>query len=452
MELEGSISSFDITEIFQFIASSKLTGICNLNLEKKGKVKVYFDNGNIAFLTTNEEPLPLKEILFHQEKLSYNSYKHLLDDHNMDENSINTQALAELVIKNGFVTEKELNSFIRLYLEEEILDLFRFKNGEFKFDNLNTLNPGLFPSLSIEVEPLVIEGNRRSQEWVKFLSEIYSEDLIFANKEVDSTFFYNINLSLNEWKVFSLISGKLSVHSLLQLHNASRYELYRALFNLIKLDLIRPQNLFEFDLYSKRMEKEAYADPSQKPLKPEEIAQQKKQNVKEKGLSFKKLLQLAGFSNNSNEKNTGFPIDKYNIQTSVGVCILFNNLFFGNLAQIPEFIESDDDHLLYINLWKEKIRQYPRIDIVKFGSEGLEWHKYERLRIFIPDNVESFNNTTEDIIHALHEVLSEIYQIGTQKVGEEKVRKIYKELHQDLVNELERLNKKKLNRVPQKVW
>ncbi len=452
MELEGSLASFDLSEIFQFIANSKFTGILNLNYESGENAKIYFEEGKIIGAVFSHQRFTLEEILIANNKISRATYNELCEELKKANKPVNSTEIAKKLIDEGYLSLQEIKSVVQMEIEEEILNLFRKKEGNFKFDNLTELKDIFFPRLSIEVEPLIIEGNRRNHEWTKFLAEIPSDKIIYIHKKVDKSFLYSVNLTFTEWQILAYLSGKISVKALLKILKYSAYEIYRGLYNLIKLGLIEPQDLYDVELYSKRIEKTVYDPQQDLPKQPCEIAEEKEKFVKTKGFLFSNILSL--FKGTKSSQSMKIPLDKYNFETQIGALIFFTNAFYARLSEIPKFKKSEEDVLLYINLWKERVYDYPRIDIIKFGVEGLEWYKYERFRKFLKNKASIYlKKTDEDIFNALYDLLKDLYKIGEKRVGKDQVQKIYKELYRSIVSTLDNSGKSSIaNKIPERVW
>lgn len=453
MELEGSISSFDVNEIFQFIGNSRFTGVLNLEpAQPEGKVQVYFDSGRIIGAKLPVSIYNLDELLLKHNKVSRSTLLEISQTYNTRGVPLDSKQLTKALTEQGYLQEEEIRSVVKLQLEEELLNLFRVKKGSFKFDNLSELPVDFYPSVSIEIEPLVIEGNRRNQEWTKYLMEIPSDEIIYAHRKADKSFLYNVNLTMNEWQVFAYVSGKISVRALLKLLQFSPYEIYRSLYNLIKLGLIQQQELYDFELYSKRIEREALVKHNKLPVHPEDVAHNNQEKLQEEGFSFKKIFSFLKTPKDSDpgKKTQG---KKAQFETPIGGLIFFSNLFFATLLEQEGYVHSPDDQLQYINLWKNQLLDYPRIDIIKFGIEGLEWYIYERYHKFAGNNAGRLDNTTKDIRNALLSTLNDFYQTAEKKLGNAETQKIYKSVYRNFVSELDSNHQQNLaNEIPEKIW
>src|SRR5690606_29398230 len=95
--------------------------------------------------------------------------------------------LGQILVERDIISEDTIRETLRLQLEEEIWNLFAWKDGEFFFENVpsNQLGDEI---VTIEIEPLILEGTRRNDEWQKIVAIIPNDRLILSVTTVGDDF------------------------------------------------------------------------------------------------------------------------------------------------------------------------------------------------------------------------------------------------------------------------
>lgn len=179
VELQGSIREFGLSDIVQFLGSSRKTGRLDMtDSESRRRAAVYFEEGSIVH--------------------------------------------AEVGSSTG---------------EEAFFELMRWNDGEFSFEPEATSEEA---SVRLNGATLLMEGARRSDEW-ELLSK-YIPDTNWIPEFVppdESQTGKQIMLNTSEWIVLSKIDGERSVKELAEAANITEYNTCRLLYPLVANHLIR---------------------------------------------------------------------------------------------------------------------------------------------------------------------------------------------------------------------
>lgn len=234
MELEGSLKAFKFPEILQFLAMGRMTGVLSLS-EGPRQVQLVVNEGKIRGSASKDRYLRLGQMLVYAGKISRKSLDEALEAQESGEPG---KLLGEILVQKQVVTPEELRGVVRLQVEEEIWDLFMWESGNFRFEQGPVGRTGEL-DLSLDVEPLLLEGSRRLDEWQTILSNIDNPDGIYqVNPELAGA--PDMTLDANTWRILSLVDGKLSVDAITRLSNLGKFETYASLDHLLRSELIVP--------------------------------------------------------------------------------------------------------------------------------------------------------------------------------------------------------------------
>jgi hypothetical protein len=92
-------------------------------------------------------------------------------------------------------------------------------------------------AVNLDVEPLLLEGTRRLDEWQVISNAISNPDEVFmVNPDFHAS--PDAPLNHNTWRVLSLINGRLPISAIVRLSNLGKFETYWALHALLQAELI----------------------------------------------------------------------------------------------------------------------------------------------------------------------------------------------------------------------
>jgi hypothetical protein len=123
-----------------------------------------------------------------------------------------------------------------------VFGLFTWGEGMFRFE-ANKLPSSNRITIPIDLESVIMEGSRRLKEW-----EILQEELPDLEKSLRFTDrpdsrLRNVNLTVEEWKVISLIDPRNSMRKIAQANNLSDFEIRRIIYGMMQagiVELIQP--------------------------------------------------------------------------------------------------------------------------------------------------------------------------------------------------------------------
>jgi hypothetical protein len=255
MALEGTIKDFPITNLFQTLGQHKQTGILVINL-KDTYITIYFDKGMIV----NVESFPKKI----ENKLGETLVKNGLISGDTLDKALAIQGktgkkLGEILLGLGILGKEDLKKALRIQATEIIMSIMNWSDGKYKFTKRDVIDwdKEWFEPISIDL--LLMETMQMLDEMPLIKKEIPDTEMIFKLRKIEK----NIEIVKDEedekedeeviyitekdYKILKLVDGTRTVMRILDKSNLSEYETYRALYNLIRKNLIEERKEFDLD-------------------------------------------------------------------------------------------------------------------------------------------------------------------------------------------------------------
>ncbi len=154
MPINGNLQTMSLAEILQWLAGGRQTGTLSVTNGIEDK-KVFFENGEIVSSSTSHPKGYLGQFL-----LSKGVITEEILARAMAVQEEQGGLLGEILIEGGAIETEMLDQILKLKTEENIFELFAWKEGTFEFLDGELPLHGLVP-MAIHVTGLVMEGMRR---------------------------------------------------------------------------------------------------------------------------------------------------------------------------------------------------------------------------------------------------------------------------------------------------
>jgi hypothetical protein len=230
MSLNGSLSDFDISFIFQIIAQENKTGILTLSSDND-EGYIVFNNGNIISAGTNKQNIQTMIYRYLLTIKQYpsseiNEFRSLVKD--------NLNYLSHELIAKQYITPEELSILTEYNIEDIACSIFQWKKGNYKFDTLINVGNHQIGNLQLKADAITMEAARRMDESERMRKLIKPNTVFYRtdSRESSSNDFYN---PLNNFSQYLLncIDGTSSTEYLIQESFFSEYRIYETLFELL---------------------------------------------------------------------------------------------------------------------------------------------------------------------------------------------------------------------------
>jgi tetratricopeptide (TPR) repeat protein len=226
MAIKGSLKEASLPDVIQLLFLGRRTG-CLALADRHNFGTIYFEEGHIVYAAIVNRRDRLGDILLRNGRLTQAQLQEAVGRQEGDRE----HKLGEILVELGFVNRGDLESHIRLQIEEAVYYLFTWTSGTFNFE------AGVRPEredflVRINPEFLLLEGARRVDEWSLIEKKIPSFDLIFS---VDPAHIgqSSAELSPEQHRLVPLLDGSRDVQAVIDECGLVEFEVGKALYGLI---------------------------------------------------------------------------------------------------------------------------------------------------------------------------------------------------------------------------
>ncbi|HEY3317244.1 MAG TPA: DUF4388 domain-containing protein [Coriobacteriia bacterium] len=235
MALRGNLKDFSLPDVFQLVTLSRKTGILRIKRADSAEGSVWFRDGDVFFAQSNWHREPLGERLVSAGKVTPSALARVLDVQKTEGSA--GRRLGQILVDEGYITDKVLEAFVQEQIQDTIFDLFRWDEGDFDFDPLEGV-PDEDIGLSVSIENIVMEGSRRLEEWNRIKKKIPSMEIVFKMATAPGEGTFEISLKPVEWNLLLLVDGTRSVSDLASETSRTDFEVARVLYGLFSAGLL----------------------------------------------------------------------------------------------------------------------------------------------------------------------------------------------------------------------
>ncbi|MCB9421670.1 MAG: DUF4388 domain-containing protein [Ardenticatenaceae bacterium] len=233
MALKGNLRDFSTTQLLNLISLARKTG--TLSIQNSGEeAHMSFQEGKLIYAYMGDERVNhLAQILRKAGKLS-KEQAHIIETKVQGKTD---RQIGYLLIQAGHVTQSDIMQSVRQNILNIVYKLFTWTEGPFQFE-ANKLPSPNYITLPIDLESVIMEGSRRLKEWEILQEELPDLENSLRFTERPDGKLRNINLTVEEWKVISLIDPRNSMRKIAQANNLSDFEIRRIIYGMLQAGLV----------------------------------------------------------------------------------------------------------------------------------------------------------------------------------------------------------------------
>jgi hypothetical protein len=238
MALKGNLRDFTVTQILNLINLAGKTGTLFIEGPAE-KVSVSFKEGKLAYAHAIQEDSSLVAVLYQANKLTAAQHRIIKER----AGNISDKELGLLLINANYLSQNDILYSLQSYFVKVVKRLFTLAEGYFTFEN-DKLPPTDRITVRINLENLIIEGVRQMREWEQLQDEIPSLDMALKFADRPKTNIKSLNLSVEEWRVVSLVNPRKTIRKIAANANLNDLEIRRIVYGLLQaglVEIIRPQ-------------------------------------------------------------------------------------------------------------------------------------------------------------------------------------------------------------------
>jgi hypothetical protein len=242
MGLTGSLKEFGLTDLFQVLGQQQKTGVLNLQGDEKS-VQVFFEKGMIVKVEIPEETgedIAFGRKLIRGGLISAENWARAFQQH--EEKLI---GLEKVLVSSGLVTKEDLSAAIRLLTVDTLYGLFKWKRGNFRFENRPvSYDPEFVEPMNTEF--LLLDVLRMVDEWPMVEKRLSSFDMTLqkinpmATLEILAGTRWEKNRTFQMEVIYDLVDGQRSVGEIIDLSFVEEFETCKNLILMMDAGLIEP--------------------------------------------------------------------------------------------------------------------------------------------------------------------------------------------------------------------
>jgi hypothetical protein len=155
----GQLSVFALPDVIEFVRSARRTGVLVLGSEK-GMAAVQFRDGRIAGATSSSAP-DLCELLLQGKKITNLALRAVKTAHPVDQPD---HVVAAQLVKDGVVDEPTVRETLRRKIELIVLEVLKWKDGEFAFNRDGEGGPGAPSGVEFDAQDVLLNVLKQIDE------------------------------------------------------------------------------------------------------------------------------------------------------------------------------------------------------------------------------------------------------------------------------------------------
>ncbi len=173
MGLQGNLKTIVLSDVLQWISTSRKTGILHIRGTNGVTKRIFFRGGMICSTASSDPREYLGHFLISRGYLTEDQLNKAM------ETQIQTGIkLGKVLVMVGIIEEDQLMGMLKLKAEENLYGLFLWDEGEFTFEDLQEIDEDMI-HMALDVTSLIMEGIRRMDEWGRIRKVIRNDGIVF---------------------------------------------------------------------------------------------------------------------------------------------------------------------------------------------------------------------------------------------------------------------------------
>lgn len=230
--LKGNLNSVDLANIFQMLSLNQREGTLYIS-DGRSKKAIYFGLDGVSMLSRGK---PRQETLG-RILLRFDRIDEVQLEQALSLQADGSRMLGEVLVEQGIVARADIEDALRIQIEEEIYNLFIWKDAQFEFvegapdEEFRALSD--IATLRFSVNSLIMEAAQRVDEWEWIQNVVRSQGDIYRytgrNVDLDDPIFERPYAG----HVLAAIDGVRSVEEIIEASYVNRFEVCKILSLLL---------------------------------------------------------------------------------------------------------------------------------------------------------------------------------------------------------------------------
>jgi hypothetical protein len=228
MGIIGNLTTMSVSDLLQFLAAGRKTGLLQFSLGKVAK-GIYFEDGYIVGSTTNDPTEYLGQVLIHYGKINEAQLQAAMEIQRRD----GGPRLGQILVKQGVLRDDEVIEILKIRTLEIIYDLFLWKQAHFEFCIQDPL-PTDFTRVDVEPTKVIMEGIYRADELTRYRTLIPSDRTVM---ELGAGWTSSLGIGKETRQLLYFLEKRMSVSEICYNMHASPFAVYAQLYDLVNKGL-----------------------------------------------------------------------------------------------------------------------------------------------------------------------------------------------------------------------
>src|SRR5438874_2101313 len=228
MGVSGNLQSMLPGDLLQWLSLGQKNGTLLLR-NKAVEKKIFFKNGRVISSASNDPREYLGQFLM--------SHGYLTQPELMKAMEVQLQSgilLGKILVMIDVISEEDLQRLMRRKAEEEIYDVFRWREGEFHFIEDELPKSEMIP-LQVDVTGIIMEGTRRLDEWSRIRQVVASDAVVpILQRAIDDA-----SLSDVERTIINAVDGRRTIADIVLESRSSSFVVSSTTYHRIREGEIR---------------------------------------------------------------------------------------------------------------------------------------------------------------------------------------------------------------------
>ena len=231
--IQGNLAAFRIVELMQMLALQRQSGRITIT-RREGEAEIFFKEGAVVFAsTTMNGAVGGVEGLFKKScRVGEDGLQHARRIADMT-----GQPLDGVLAQEKILDQRTFGACLKRHTESVVFKSMEWQDGEFIFDKTPT--PVFANPVALKVDDLILEGTRRSDEWVLIQQKIPNFSIVFEPLIGNAEELTRRGLSDMDLKVFAMVDGRSTVQDIIEKAMLSDFDVAKSMFILLSVNLIR---------------------------------------------------------------------------------------------------------------------------------------------------------------------------------------------------------------------
>ena len=227
--IQGNLSTMSVSDLLQFLAASRKTGMLRFDRAKVVK-QIYLEDGVIVGANGNDPKEYLGQLLIHYGKLDESQLKAALEIQRESGGR-----LGEILVSTGVLTQEDVLQILRIRTLDIIYELFLWEDAHFELYD-NERPPEFYVRIEVQPTKVIMDGVYRIDEWKRYRTLIPSDRAIL---ELGAGLTSSLNVSKDVRQILDFVQKRMSVAEISYNMHAAPFQIYGQLYDLVTQGIAR---------------------------------------------------------------------------------------------------------------------------------------------------------------------------------------------------------------------